>query len=62
MAVTEKNFKFDLTGAVNLVLDQQGLVSISSTQYFQLECIVMGENSVHQVPTGSGKTWAAIRL
>ena len=61
MEAPEQKLKTDLNGAVQIVLEQQGLSSISSAQHFQLECIVMGSNSVHQLPTGSGKTWAAIR-
>ena len=57
----EENFKSDLKEAVNLLVERQGLNIISPEQYLQLECIVMGNNSFHQLPTGSGKTWAGIR-
>ena len=52
----------DLPAAVKIVLEKQGLSEISSAQLYQLECIVTGSNSLHQLPTGWGKTWAAIRL
>ena len=52
----------DLPAAVKIVLQKQGLSEISSAQLYQLECIVTGSNSLHQLPTGLGKTWAAIRF
>lgn len=61
MEVSGQKFKCDLKEAANIVLQRQGLATISEFQFFQLECIVTRENSLHQLPTGSGKTWAAIR-
>ena len=61
MEFRKENFKSDLKDAVEILVARQGLDNISPEQYFQLECIVRGDNSVHQLPTGSGKTWAGIR-
>ena len=61
MDFSQQKLKCDLKEAINILLKKQNLDSISPEQYFQLECIVLGTNSLHQLPTGSGKTWAAIR-
>ena len=52
--------KSDIPKAVATLLERQNLLSVSNEQLKQLECIVLGENSLHQLPTGSGKTWASV--
>ena len=61
MGSQEQSLKSDLKLAVNVLLKRQGMEEISPQQYFQLECLILRENSLHQLPTGSGKTWAPIR-
>jgi replicative superfamily II helicase len=61
MESSKQKLKSDLANAVNVLLQRQRLDRISPQQYFQLECLVLGENSLHQLPTGAGKTWAAVR-
>ena len=57
-----QTLKRDLKAAVNILIKKQKLVTISTNQFVQLESIVLRRDSFHQLPTGSGKTWAAIRL
>ena len=52
--------KRDLHNAVAEVIAIQKLDTVSAKQFNQLECIISGQNSLHQLHTGSGKTWAAI--
>ena len=51
-----------LVQAVTLLTERQGHPPLSSGQMFQLECMVNKENSLSQMPTGSGKTYAGICL
>ena len=60
-SLTEK-LKGDLDAAVTLLLKRQKLDKVSVQQLVQLESIVLGRNSIHQLPTGAGKTWASIRF
>ena len=52
----------DLLQAVYLLTKRQGHPLLSDGQLFQLECMVNSENSISQMPTGSGKTYAGICL
>ena len=56
-----QTLKRDLRAAVNILIEKQKLVSIYTSPFVQLESIVLRRDSFHQLPTGSGKTWAAIR-
>ena len=56
----KKNSAALLPKALTDLLRKQNLVSILNEQFKQLECIILGKNSVHQLPTGSGKTWAPV--
>ena len=52
--------KSDLQKAVAVLIERQQIAGVSNEQYYQLEFIITGHNSLHQLPTGSGKTWATI--
>ena len=52
----------DLSQAATLLTDKQGHPPLSSAQMFQFWCMVNKEDSLSQMPTGSGKTYAGICL
>lgn len=49
---SSENLKSDLLKAVAMTLDKQNLVNVSNEQFQQLQCIVEGNNSLTQAPTG----------
>ena len=51
-----------LIGASSLLTERQGHPPLTPGQIFQLDCMVNNENSISQMPTGSGKTYAGICL
>ena len=51
-----------LIQVVTFLTNKQGHPPLNSGQIFQLECMVNKENSLSQLPTGYGKTYAGICL
>ena len=56
----EDKLKSDLPKAVDILVERQQIDGVSKEQFYLLECIITGHNSLHQLPTGCGKTWATI--
>ena len=48
--------------AAKLLTEKQDHPELNSGQIFQLQCMVNKENSISQLPTGYGKTYAGISL
>ena len=61
-SIVKKVERADLIQAATLLTGKQGHPTLSSGQIFQLLSMVNKENSLSQMPCGSGKTYAGICL
>ena len=52
----------DIPKAIEVLRNYQKFPPLAMTQIKMIECMVMGWNSAHQIPTGSGKTYPSICL
>ena len=52
----------DIPKAIEVLRSSQGFPPLATTQIKMIECMVMGWNSAHQLPTGSGKTYPSVCL
>ena len=52
----------DVIQAATLLTKKQGHPPLSSGQIFQINCMINKTDSLSQMPTGSGKTYAGICL
>ena len=52
----------DMMNAINILTARQGHPSLHAHQVKMLEYLVKGQNSIHQLPCGSGKTYPSICL
>ena len=58
----EDSLLSDIPKAIEVLRSSQGFPPLATTQIKMIECMVMGWNSAHQLPTGSGKTYPSVCL